>query len=275
MTDPSPPRTLLGWVLPCVLVGAAVFAHWMLNVPNGPLPPPVVKEDAPKKPDPGKTGGGGGGGDDDDKDKDDEPFTTPRSPGLLTQLWNAYDALPFGNEPTFEAWNVAHKPVVTQIVTATRLQLFKGRSPPPSITVTNIECHTIRCRFTLTGTVEEDLQALSDALSGLQIGGATLWHKFVPEPLAEEPAKRAGATPRKKVQIVVAFIRDLPPIDQITFKDGAPIKPPPPAIPPAQGALPAPSPTATVPTGGTTPPGAAPTAPAVTTAPTGPKPAKG
>lgn len=269
MTDPSPPRTLIGWVLPFVLVSTAVAIHWWLDVPNGPLPPPVQKEGEAKKPAPPKPAGDA---DDDDKDKDvDAPFTTPRTPGLLTQLWDAYDALPFGSEPTFEAWNAAHKPRITQLVTATRLQLFKGRAPPPSISVSNIECHTVRCRFTLTTLGQEDLQSLVDALEGLRLDGATVWHKFVPDPIAEEPAKREGAPMRYKATILASFIRDLPPIDLITFKDGAPIKPPmPPPAPAVQvpDSVP-PSPSTTT---STTTTGAA---PAVTKAPTGPKPAKG
>lgn len=271
MTEPSPPRTLLGWVLPFVLVSTAVALHWWLDVPNGPLPPPVQKEgEAPKKPAPKPAAAS----DDDDKDKDvDEPFTTPRTPGLLTQLWDAYDAVPFDREPTFEAWNAAHKPRVTQLVTSTRLQLFKGRLPPPAISASNIECHTVRCRFTLTTNNQADLQALVDALQGLRLDGATIWHKFVPDDIVEEPAKREGAPPRFKATILAAFIRDLPPIDLLTFKDGAPIKPPmPPPTPAVQvpESVPNPSTTTTSTTASTTT-----TSPAITTAPTGPKPAKG
>ena len=100
MTDPSPPRTLLGWVLPVALVSVPVLVHWSLDVPAGPLPPPGQKEGEAKKPAPKPAA------DEKDKDKDadrtvEPPFTTPRTPGLLTQLWDAYDALPFANEPTF------------------------------------------------------------------------------------------------------------------------------------------------------------------------------
>lgn len=274
MTDPSQPRTLLGWVLPFVLVGTAVALHWSLDVPNGPLPPPVQKEgEAPKKPAPKPAAGSS---DDDDKDKDvDAPFTTPRTPGLLTQLWEAYDALPFDREPTFEVWNTAHKPRITQLVTSTRLQLFKGRTPPPAISVSNIECHTVRCRFTLTTNDQADLQGLVDALEGLRLDSATVWHKFVPDDIVEEPAKREGAPPRFKTTILVSFIRDLPPIDQFTFKDGAPIRPPMPAPAPAptvvDPTLPGPS-TSTSPSPSTTATGASTT---VTKAPTAPKPARG
>lgn len=255
MTDPSPPRTLLGWVLPFVLVSTAVALHWWLDVPNGPLPPPVQKEgEAPKKPAPKKPAASS---DDDDKDKDvDEPFTTPRTPGLLTQLWEAYDPQAFDREPTFEVWNTAHKPRITQLVTSARLQLFKGRAPPPSISVSNIECHTVRCRFTLTTNDQADLQSLVDALEGLRLDGATVWHKFIPDDIVEEPAKREGAPPRFKATILASFIRDLPPVDQLTFKDGAPIRPltptpmPTPSIP--DPTLPGPSTTTTTPSTTTT-----------------------
>lgn len=226
MTDPSSPRTLLGWVLPFILVSAAALVHWSLDVPAGPLPPPGQKEGEAKKPAPPKPAAADPGDDDKDKDREaDEPFTTPRTPGLLTQLWDAYDNLPFASEPTFEVWNTAHKPRVTQLITTARMQLFKGRAPPPSVSVSSIECHTVRCRFTLTTNAREDLEQLITALEGLRLDGATLWHKYVPDAIVEEPPKRAGAAPRWKSNVVIAFIRDLPPIDLITFKDGAPIRP--------------------------------------------------
>lgn len=222
-TEPRPTGrpALVGWLLPFLCVSAALIAHWSLSVPPGPLPPPVAK-DPPPKPSPAPAAGD----DDDDKDKDGfEPFTAPRAANLLVQLHEAYDGVAFKAEPTFEAWSVAHRPLITQIITATRLQTFKGLVPSPSVSTSNVECHTVRCRFTLSSSKQEDLQLLLDALAGLQFEGAPLWHTWKPDEIAEEPAKRANAKPRMRTQVLVSFARDLPKVDRINLQSGAPLKP--------------------------------------------------
>lgn len=265
---PNAPRSLLGWLLPVVLVGGAVLAHWLLNVPSGPLPPPIQK-DEPKKKAPATPSGD----DDDDKDKGgDEPFTAPRSDTLLAQVREAYAAAAFKSEPTFEAWSLAHRPLINQIVAAARVQAFKGVTPIPSISVTGVECHTVRCRFNLTSGKTEDIQKLIDTLQGLQLDGAGLWHSFKPEPFVEEPSKRAGAPARMRTGVEVSFLRDLPKVDKITLADGSPLKQPPPQAPaavpgsiPTRGSVPAGS-TAT-PSGPMTPGGPTGTVPGSTSAP--------
>lgn len=222
--DPRPTgrRAVVGWLLPFLCVSAAMLLHWSLSVPPGPLPPPVPKDTPAAKKKPGAATPIG----DDDKDKEDyEPFTAPRGDNLLVQLHAAYDKVAFKSEPTFEAWSVAHRPLITQIITATRLQAFKGVTPSPSISTSQVECHTIRCRFTLSSSKEEDLQRLLDALAGLQLDGASLWHIWKPDPIAEEPSKRANAKPRMRTQVLVSFARDLPKVDAITLESGAPLKP--------------------------------------------------
>ncbi|MDC0675605.1 hypothetical protein [Nannocystis radixulma] len=258
---PTGRPALVGWLLPFLCVSAALIAHWVLSVPPGPLPPPVVKE-PPPKPSPLPAGD-----EDDDKDKDPfEPFTAPRAESLLAQLHEAYDGVAFKAEPTFEAWSVAHRPLITQVITATRLQTFKGVVPSPSVSTSNVECHTVRCRFTLSSSKQEDLQTLLDAVAALQIDGAPLWHTWKPDDIAEEPAKRANAKPRMRTQVLVSFSRDLPKIDQIKLQSGAPLKPA--TITPVKVPNPNPSamPTGTPPTGPLGPGGAT-TGPRPTPAP--------
>lgn len=250
MTDPSPPRTLLGWILPPAAVAAALALHWSLNVPPGPLPPPGQKEDerkpAPPKPDRGKTK-------DDPKTREpperDPPFTTPRTPGILTQTWDAYDPVEFKNEPTFEAWSAAHRPILNQIIAAARTWTFKDRDPAPTVTASSVECHTVRCRFTLAAPERADVEAVLETLDGLQLGGATIWHKFLPDPIELEPSKRPGTAPRNRSVVTVSFIRDLVPVPSLRVRDGSPLKLPTPAKPPA-GATPA----GTAPAGAGAPP---------------------
>jgi len=244
---PTGRPALVGWLLPFLCVSAALIVHWVLSVPPGPLPPPVAKE-PPPKPSPLPAGD-----EDDDKDKDDpfEPFTTGRADNLLAQLHEAYDAVAFKAEPTFEAWSVAHRPLITQVITATRLQTFKGVVPSPSVSTSNVECHTVRCRFTLSSSNQEDLQTLLDAVAALQLDGAPLWHTWKPDDIAEEPAKRANAKPRMRTQVMVSFARDLPKIDQIKLPSGQPLKPA--TITPVKTPTPGPTPTGKSPSTATGP----------------------
>lgn len=219
---PTGRAAVLAWLMPFVAVGIAMVWHWLASVPPGPLPPPVAKEPPPAK----KAPEAAKGDDDDDKDRDGfEPFTTPRTDHLLAQLHRAYDGVAFKSEPTFEAWSAAHRPLITQIVTATRTQTFKGVTPPPSVSTSNVECHTIRCRFTLSSTDREHLQTLLDALATLKIDDVPLWYAWKHDKLVEEPAKRPNAKPRVKTVVTVSFSRDLPKLDTITLAGGAPLRP--------------------------------------------------
>jgi hypothetical protein len=278
---PTGRAALVGWLLPFVGVSAAILAHWYLSVPPGPLPPPVPKDppkEEPKKPEPKRAPAAAN----DDEDGGFEPFTTPRSDNLLVQLREAYGELAFKSEPTFEAWSVAHRPLITQIITATRLQVFKGVVPSPSISTSNVECHTIRCRFTLSSNKEEDLQSLLDALASLKLDGAPLWHTWKPEAIAEEPTKRANARPRMRTNVLVSFRRDLPKVDAITLESGAPLKPAsvapirPAAATPTVPATtkPTTSPTALPSRPSTSPPTSTPPPPTSATAPAGKPPAQ-
>ncbi len=221
MTDLAPPRTLLGWLFPPAAILAAFGLHWAINVPPGPLPPPGQKEE-PKKPEPKDKDKDKKGRDAADKEPAEPliPFTTPRSPGLLTQTWAAYDDVDFAKEPTFEAWSAAHRPLISQVVAAARTHTFKGRTPLPSVSTSSVECHTMRCSFVLTTAEKADLELMLETLDGLLLGGATIWHRFLPDPVELEPSKRKGATPRNRVKVIASFIRDLPPLDAVTLADG-------------------------------------------------------
>ena len=78
----------------------------------------------------------------------------------------------FKSEPTFEAWQTAHKSILSQLVSAARLlELPSG----PNITVSASECHTIRCRFTLSAPTSEALSTIVTTLETLELDGATGW----------------------------------------------------------------------------------------------------
>lgn len=257
----APLVLLRTWLLP-LTVGAAAFGlHYALHVPAGPLPPPSPAQiEADKKAA-------------DKKKKDDdarqraadrkagkaaprvptvrelayEPFRKPRPAHIVEQLWAYYEPMAFKKEPVFEAWQTAHKPLLWQIVDATR----HTTSPDaPAIEVATSECHTIRCRFTISAPTQEVLVTEITALKQLRLGSEPLWHSIeAQDPVADK--NKAGVAvepPRFKAELTVSFTRDLPTIPEISL--------------PGQGPLRVPSPptSAPVPAGQTTAgsPGAAP-----------------
>jgi len=239
---------LYTWLLPFAVAAAGFGVHYALHVPPGPLPPPSPQkvEDDKKAADKKKK-------DDERKQRDEdrkagkkpakvdrgprelpyEPFSRPREQYLLDQLWAYYEPEDFKKEPTFDAWQTAHKPLITQIVQNARTV---GLAPAPAINVIGAECHTIRCRFTLTGS-EDDLTSIVPVLRDLELGDASLWHKFE---AADPTPDKKDTGGRFKAQFTVSFIRDLPALTDIEV--------------PGKGRLSVPRPTPSVPASSPPPP---------------------
>lgn len=234
--------TLRTWLLPVALAAGAIGVHWALHVPPGPLPPPspaqleeekkaaekAKKEEEKKQREAdrkaGKTRPSEKSG---AKDLPYEAFTRPRDQYLLDQLWEYYEPKSFKGEPTFEAWQTAHKALIGQIVSATRLLVLPDG---PAIIVAANECHTIRCRFTITAPEGESLTTLSKALEQLELDNRGLWHSYKPGKLVEEPSKKEGVPAKHKLEITVSFIRDLALLERIQLPGKGPLR----AVPPVR-----------------------------------------
>lgn len=293
--SPARPRSaavliaLRTWLLP-VALGAGAFAlHYVLHVPAGELPPPspAEVEEAKKLADKAKREADRKQKEADRKagkvtptvprsgarDLPYESFTRPRAEFLLAQLREYYSPKPFKAEPTFEAWQTAHKALLGQIVGAVRaLALPEG----PAITVASSECHTIRCRLTLSSPTPEALATMVAALEKLEQGGQPLWFSYKPGKVTLEPAKK-GVDERHKQELTVIFQRDLPALNHITAPGQGPLRPPPsppttppPVVPPS--AHPGGSPFAATGPGGPAKPGRSSTAQPSPTGATAPEP---
>ncbi len=215
------------WLLPVALGAGAFGLHYALHVPAGPLPPPSPAkiEEAKKQAEKDKREAERKQKEEDRKagkivppersgprDLPYEPFTRPRPEFILAQLREYYLPRTFKQEPTFEAWQTAHKAILGQLVTAARqLELPSG----PIVTLSTSECHTIRCRFTVHAPTVEALTSVVTLLQTLELEGASLWFSFKPGKIVEEPSKREGVEGRHKQEITVVFQRDLPPIARI------------------------------------------------------------
>lgn len=261
MPRPSYFVTLSTWLLPVAVATAGFGVHFALHVPPGPLPPPSPakveedrkaadrkkkEEERKRKEEERKAGKKTPKADRGPKEFPYEPFTAPRKPYLLSQLWEYYGPTDFKKEPTFDAWQTAHKPIIAQIV---QLSRQVGFVDPPAISVSSSECHTIRCRFSLSSADQEPLDQLIEHLRALQIDGASLWHDFD----ASAPAvDKKDAAKRLKSQVTVSFMRDLPPLASITLPGKgnlsvAPKPAPVPTTPSAPPTAPPTTPTGTVP----------------------------
>lgn len=216
------------WLPPFAVAAAGFGVHYALHVPPGPLPPPSPakaeedrkaadrkkKDDERKKKEEDRKAGRKSPPtrvDRSVKDLPYEPFTAPRSLHILEQLWAYYEPLDFKKEPTFDAWQTAHKPLVAQIVQATRQA---GFAEPPAISVSSSECHTIRCRFSLTGADEAELLQLTEHLRALEFERGSLWHSF--DATAPVTDKKDAAR-RLKSQVTISFVRDMPPLAAIVL----------------------------------------------------------
>lgn len=248
--SPARPRSaavliaLRTWLLP-VALGAGAFAlHYALHVPAGKLPPPspAEAEEAKKLADKAKRDAERKQKEADRKagkipaavprsgarDLPYESFTRPRAEFLLAQLREYYNPQPFKKEPTFEAWQTAHKGLLGQIVGALRTLVLPAG---PAITVASSECHTIRCRVTLSSPTPEALATIVATLETLELDGQPLWFSYKPGKVTLEAAKK-GVDERHKQEITVIFQRDLPAMDHITAPGKGPLRPPPPPITP-------------------------------------------
>ena len=283
--SPTPGRSrraaliaLRTWLLPVALGAAAFGLHYALHVPAGPLPPPSPaeieekkkaadkkkKDDEKKQKEADKKAGkvspapqrGG------PRDLPYEPFSRARDRYLLDQLWAYYEPTAFSKEPTFEAWQTAHKPILSQIVSATRQVVF---ADGPAISVAASECHTIRCRFTITAPTTEPLEQMSAALAELRLGDGSLWHSFKPGKVVEEPSKREGVAAKQKLEFTVSFMHDLPALASIEVPGKGRLRlPQPPPRPPTTttGPQPGSASAPAIPATGTTTSTASPASPA-------------
>lgn len=243
----APLVVLRTWLLPVALAAGAMGVHWALHVPPGPLPPPSAakleeekkaaekkkrEEDKKKREEDRKAGKKQPKAERGPKELAYEPFTRPRKQFILDQLYGYYDPTEYKDEPTFEAWQSAHKPLISQIVHAVRQV---GFNEPPGVSVLSSECKTIRCRFTLVGPDAQQVQQLVDMLRGLEVAGGPLWHAF--DAAAPTPEKKGDKSGRMKAQITASFTRDLPALADMTLPGKGSLRDATPATPP--GAAPA------------------------------------
>jgi hypothetical protein len=174
-TEPIPPRPQSRFVrvgrllLAPLLATLAIGVHWALNVPPGGAKVSdkdqgAAKADAKKKRAPKKKGG-----------------FEARPPGEIEATWERYREVDFEAEPVKSAWARPHQQLVNKAVTLARKTAFDGAPDEPRVSVTDVECRTIRCRFVLRSTFAPEVDMLSETLSRLESEGQSIWKGYASE----------------------------------------------------------------------------------------------
>jgi len=194
---PSRMRRVGGLLLAPLLATAAVGVHWLVNVPpggpkvsardQGVAKPPAAKSKKPKKP--GKKRG-----------------FEARPTGEVAATFERFAATEFESEPVKSAWARPHQTLVNQAVATARSAAFEGAPEEPRVSVDDVSCRTVRCRFVLRGPFAHEVDLLGQTLSALQIDGAAIWRHYASERIAPpKPDQPKGDT---YLRVTVAFKED-------------------------------------------------------------------
>jgi hypothetical protein len=179
-----------------LLATAAVGVHWIVNVPHGGAKvsakdqgaeKPAAKPKKPKKP-------------------AKKPGFEARPPGEVEATYLKFADVAFGDEPVKSAWARPHQTLVNQAVAKARDAAFEGAPEEPRVSVDDVTCRTVRCQFVLRSPFAHEVDLLSDTLSKLQLGGATIWRQYTTEKIsAPKPDQPKGDT---YLRVTASFMED-------------------------------------------------------------------
>jgi hypothetical protein len=187
-----------------VLAAGAVGVHWWINVPDGvqhsERDQGVAKKDKPAKPKRGRN------------------QHTPRPAAELAALWERYKDAEWDSEPVTSAWARTHQSLVNKAVVVARKAAFERAPEEPRVMVTNTECRTIRCRFTLRSPFPHEVELLAKTLERVESGGESIWRHYSFEPA---PAPQQGqARDETHLLVKVSFVSDEVSQETLEIGDG-------------------------------------------------------
>jgi hypothetical protein len=184
-------RILLAPVLATVAVGV----HFVLNVPPGGAKVSTRDQGAEKKEDKKKK-----------KPKPKKKGFESRPIGEVQATFERYAEAELDAEPVKSAWARPHQTLVNQVVTKAREAAFEGAPEEPRVSVDDVVCKTVRCRFVLRGPFAHEVDLLSDTLSKLQIGTDSVWRHYSATKIS--PPKPDQPKDDTYLQVTVAFMED-------------------------------------------------------------------
>lgn len=191
-------RQIARLLLAPVLATAAVGVHWLVNVPPGGAKVSARDQGAEK---PGAKA---------DKKKKKKPPKKKgfeaRPPGEVEATFLKYEAVEFETEPVKSSWARPHQTLVNQAVAKARSAAFEGAPEEPRVSVDDVSCRTVRCRFVLRGQFPHEVDLLGETLSRMQLDGTTIWRHYTSEKIA--PPKPDQPKDDTYLQVTVAFMED-------------------------------------------------------------------
>lgn len=189
-----------------VAAAAAAILHFSLNVPDQ-IPDGPTKQTQPEvararpRPRPSRPA----------------RVPTPRTEAETAQLRLAWSHRPWSEEPVDASFARRAQTVVRRAFVTARNETYEGSPDRPDIVLTRVECHTIRCRFSLQGGLEADLGLVVDAMRRMRTeGDHPVWHAFevdahAPDGPAPSPGKPPEPEPgpgRAQIDVEVDLHRD-------------------------------------------------------------------
>jgi hypothetical protein len=174
-----------------VLAAGAVGVHWALNVPAHIS---VSAKDQGAKKNPKK------------KPSRKSAAVKPRPPGEIEATWKRYEEWTFDEEPVRSTWVRTAQSLVNKTVVVARKHAFEGAPEEPRVSVLDVRCKTIRCRFVLRSPYPHEIDLLIATLEQVQIDGASIWLGFEHERI--EPPKENLPKDETYVQVTIGFTAD-------------------------------------------------------------------
>lgn len=178
-----------------VLATLAVGVHFLVNVPPGGAKVTARDQGAEKPADKKKK-----------KAKPKKKGFESRPIGEVAATFEKYAEVELEAEPVKSAWARPHQTLVNQVVTKARGAAFEGAPEEPRVSVDDVVCKTVRCRFVLRGPFAHEIDLLSDTLSRLQIDGGSVWRHYSAEKIA--PPKPDQPKEDTYLRVTVAFMED-------------------------------------------------------------------
>ena len=178
-----------------VLASLAVGVHFFVNVPPDGHKPSARDQGVDKAADKKKK-----------KPKPKKKGFESRPIGEVMATFEKYAQVELEAEPVKSAWARPHQTLVNQVVSKARAAAFEGAPEEPRVSVDDVVCRTVRCRFVLRGPFAHEIDLLSDTLSRLQIDGGSVWRHYSAEKIL--PPKPDQPKQDTYVRVTVAFMED-------------------------------------------------------------------
>lgn len=153
-----------------------------------------------------------------------EPWT-PRSSAQLTAVEQHFRGTPFDDEPVIAEWSRQAQYFINRAISVARKNAFSARPERPQVSIRELKCRSVRCRFVVKAESPADADALIEAFRAVRVGGKAIWRAF--------ETKNVGGSGGSQVRVTVTMREDKPDPKALVEPTGAPGAPPAPGVPPS------------------------------------------